>query len=142
MTRKVIVKNDVGQYEGNNEQIRIEEDLVIELDYKCPSDYVLIYTADNGRDKKTGTVKGKQITLPATFVKVGKISLKVEVIVLNEVEKTILVEDLLVKEHDCKIELIPQVKALSDLVEQLSEKCDILTKLVGGLYDLDLGERL
>lgn len=142
MTRKVIIKSDVGRYEGNNEQIRIEEDLTIEFEYNCPSDYVLIYTADNGKDKKTGTIKDKQITLPATFVKVGKISLKVEVIVLNEVEKTILVEDLIITEHDNKIELIPQVKVLTDLVEKLNEKVDILTKLVGGLYDLDLGDKL
>ena len=101
-----------------------------------------MFTADNGKDKKTGTIKGKQFTLPATFVKVGKISLKVEVIVLNEVEKIILVEDLIVREHDFTIEVIPEVKALRELVEQLNEKCDILTKLVGGLYDINLGERL
>lgn len=142
MIRKVIIKNDVGRYEGNAEQIRIEEDLTIEFDYKCPDDYVLIYTADNGKDKKTGTIKDKQITLPAAFVKVGKISIKVEVIVLNEVEKTILVEDLIITEHDNKIELIPQVKVLTDLVEKLNDKVDILTKLVGGLYDLDLGDKI
>ena len=142
MERRIIVNGNVGKYDGNNEQIRVEEDLTIHLDYECPSDYVLMFTADNGKDKKTGTIKDKQFTLPATFVKVGKISLKVEVIVLNEVEKTILVEDLIVREHDFIIEVIPEVKALNELVEKLNEKCDILTKLVGGLYDINLGERL
>lgn len=142
MERRIIIKNDVGKYDGNNEQIRVEEDLVLHVDYDCPSDIVLMFTADNGKDKKTGTIKDKTITLPATFVKVGKISLKVEVIVLNEVEKTILVEDLIIREHNSIIEVIPEVKALKELVEQLNEKCDVLTKLVGGLYDLDLGERL
>jgi hypothetical protein len=142
MFRKIKVKNNVGQYEGGNEQIRIEEDLIILFDYDCPSDYVLIYTADNGKEKKSGTIKNKQIMLPAAFIKVGKISLKVDVIVMNEIDKTILIEDLFVFEHNYKIELIPQVKVLTDLVERLQEKCDILIELVGGLYDINLGDKL
>ena len=142
MERKIVIKNNVGKYDGSNEQIRVEEDLIIHVEYQRPSDYVLMYTADNGKDKKTGTIKDNTITLPATFVKVGKISLKVEVIVFNEVAKTIPVEDLIIREHNSIIEVIPEVKALKELVEQLNDKCDVLTKLVGGLYDLDLGERI
>ena len=138
MEKKIKLYYNIGRYEQCNKYIKIDEPITFNIEYEVPSGAILYYVASNGKETKRGIVENNKYILPASFVKVGKISQKIEVVILGEVVKTFTVEDLIIYENDNRINSIPEIDKLKELVSKLDEKCDVLTKLVGGIYDLDI----
>lgn len=105
---------NIGRYTDGAKHINIDEDLTFILDYNAPKDSILYYVASNGKETKRGIIENNQYILPASFVKVGKISQKIEVVILGEVVKTFTVEDLIIYENDNQINSIPEIDKLFD----------------------------
>lgn len=145
MKKQIKLYSQYGKYIQAKEFLNIKENLEIELLYNFESGVEVYYIANNGTSTKKGLVQNNKFEIPTSFLKVGSLSIKIEVVSGEEVKHTFTCENLLIKENDNKIYTIPEVDTLkqeiakyTEVVNKLNEKCDILTKLVGGLYETDI----
>lgn len=132
-----------GKYTDGKEYLKVSEDLEFEID-KTFKNSEVYYIANNGVSTRKGKVNDNKFSIPVSFLRLGSLSIKIEV-VSNENAEEYIVEDLLIMEIGDRIETIPevdklkaQVETYSKLVDKLQRKNEILTKLVGGLYDTEI----
>ena len=132
-----------GKYTNGKEYLKVTEDLEFDID-KTFNNSEVYYIANNGVATRKGKIVNNKFSLPVSFLRLGNLSIKIEV-VSNENAEEYIVEDLLIMEIGDKIETIPevdklkeQVKEYSKLVDKLQRQNEILTKLVGGLYDTEI----
>ena len=135
---------NAGRYVENREHLNVSEDLEFEIDYKFKPNAEVYYIANNGNATRKELIKDNKFTIPVSFLRLGKLSIKIEEVSNDKVNEYV-VEDLLILQNNDKIETIPEVDKLkeeiavySKLVEKLERQNEILTKLVGGLYDTEI----
>lgn len=145
MKKQIKLYSQYGKYIQEKEFLNIKESLEIELLYNFNSEEEVYYIANNGTSTIKGLVKDNKFEIPTSFLKVGSLAIKIEVISGEQVKHTFTCENLLIKENNNKIYTIPEVDSLkqeinqySEVVKKLNEKCDILTRLVGGLYETNI----
>lgn len=132
-----------GRYTNGKEYLNLGENLEFEIN-KTFDGKEVYFIANNGVATRKGKVEKGKFVIPVSFLRLGKLSLKIEVVSAEKV-KEYAVEDLLIMEISDKIVTIPEVDKLkeqietySKLVEKLERQNEILTKLVGGLYDTEI----
>lgn len=134
----------IGKYTNGKEYLNVAEDLEFTIDHSFKKNAEIYFVANNGVAVKKGKIKDNEFKLPISYLRLGKLSLKIEE-VTNEGVEVYTVEDLIIMTNDNKIETIPEVDKLkeeietySKLVNKLERQNEILTKLVGGLYDTEI----
>ena len=143
MQLKIKLYDQYGKFVDGKERVRVDEDFEFGLETEIKD--TLYYVANNGKETKKGLVKDNKFELPRHFIKVGKLSIKIEQVKDNRVAKTFIVEDMLITESDNGVYTIPEVEVLKDkineysaLVESLKVQVEILTKLTAGLYNTEI----
>ena len=143
MLLEIKLYDNYGKFKNGKERVRVDEDFEFEIDTNIKD--TLIYVANNGKETKKGLVKDNKFELARHFIKVGKLSIKIEQVKDNRVAKTFIVEDMLIAESDNGVYTIPEVEVLKDkineysaLVESLKVQVEILTKLTAGLYNTEI----
>ena len=143
MLLEIKLYESYGKFKNGKERIRVDEDFEFEIDTNIKD--TMFYVANNGKETKRGLVKDNKFELPRHFIKVGKLSVKIEQVKDNRVAKTFIVEDMLITEGDNGVYTIPEVEVLkgkiedySKLVESLKVQVEILTKLTAGLYNTEI----
>lgn len=139
-----LTQDHLGRYTNGKEILNVCEDLEFEVDYKFKNNAEVYFIADNGTAKRKGAVKDNKFTIPCSFMRLGELEIKFEVISNDGVEE-FTVEKLIVMKENEEIRTIPEIEQMkeiinnySNIVEALERKNEILTKLVGGLYDTDI----
>ena len=145
--KEIEIINGIGKYVNGNEHIKLNEELKIKVNFGKKVDKAF-FIAYNNYEKIKGAIKEDgTFSLPINFVKLGKLQLTIEERPLFSEVITTQVEDLLVKELDSKIETIPQIEELKQIVaeytkivEDLQEKYDTVLKLISTSYDVGVGD--
>ncbi len=136
MEKQIKLYYNYGKYIDDSKIISIGEDIEFTLDYERPPGSKLFFCASNGDVIRKGNIENNKFILDAEFIKLGKISLKIEVEFLGNIVKSFSVEDLIVQELDEQIRVIPQlvemenkIKDLIEMVETLKNRVDFFVKL-------------
>lgn len=146
-----LTQGGIGKYKNGKEVLNICEDLDFDIDYKFNKNSEVYFIADNGVAIKKGAVKNNKFTIPCSFLRLGDLGLKFEIVSNDGIEEFTVEKLIIMKENDV-IKIIPEIEemketiknysnlvnSLEDLVGSLERKCEILTKLVGGLYDTEI----
>lgn len=142
--KHIKLEGNVGKYTDGKEALNICDDMEFQIDYRFDKNDEVYYIADNGVISRKGRVIDNKFILPCSFVNVGNLKLKIIVSSINK-NKEFTVEDLIVMTDNGEFKTIPEIVKMreeinnySKLVESLERKNEILTKLVGGLYNTDI----
>ena len=139
--------NHVGKYTNGKEILNIcDEDLEFQIDYNFNKNAEVYFVADNGIIMRKGRINNNKFVLPCSFLNIGRLKLKIIVSSLERNEE-FSIEDLIVMAENGEFKAIPEIVKMNETIENYSKiinslerKCQILTKLVGGLYDTDMKE--
>lgn len=136
MEKEIKLFYNYGNYIDGSKIISVGEDIEFNLDYERPPGSKLYFCASNGSIIRKGSIENNKFSLDADFIKLGRVSLKIEVEFLGNIVKSFTIEDLIVQELDEQIEVIPQlvemenkIKDLNEKVEDLNQKLDFFVKL-------------
>lgn len=136
MEKQIKLFYNYGKYIDGSKIISTEENIDFTLDYERPPGSKLYFCASNGSIIRKGNIENNKFTLDADFIKLGRLSLKIELEFLGNIVKSFIVEDLIVQELDEHIEIIPQlvemenkIKELTEMVEVLKDRLDFFVKL-------------
>lgn len=142
--KHIKIRSGIGKYTNGREYVNISEDLDFEIEYSFKPQAEVYYVANNGHTKMKGLIKDNKFTIPFEFLRLGKLMLKIEEVSNGNINE-FAIEDLVIQEIEDKIESIPEVDKLkaeieiySNLVKKLERQNEILTKLVGGLYNTEI----
>ena len=141
--KEIEIINGIGKYVNGNEHIKLNEELKIKVKFDKIVDKTF-FIAYNNYEKIKGAVKEDgTFSLPVNFIKLGKLKLAIEERPLYGMPKTTQVEDLIIRETDSKVQSIPQIEELkeivakyTEIVEDLNEKYDTILKLISTSYDV------
>jgi len=136
MQKQIKLFYNIGTYIDCSKIISVGEHIEFTLDYERPPGSKLLFCASNGSITKKGVIENNKFTLEADFVKLGKLSLKIEVEFLGNIVKSFKVEDLIVQELNEQIEVIPQIVDMENKIKDLTDKVDILTKRLDFFVEL------
>ena len=149
--KHIKLEKGVGKYTDGKEVINICENLEFQVDYNFDKQSEVYFVADNGIIQKKGRIENNKFSLPCSFLNVGDLKLKIIVSSIDKNEE-FKIEDLSIVIENGECKTIPEIVIMQDkidgmkeeinnyskLVEKLERKNEILTKLVGGLYDTDI----
>ncbi len=128
MEKQIKLFYNIGKFNEGSKIISIGENIEFTLDYERPPGSKLFFCASNGSAIRKGDIENNRFALDADFIKLGKLSIKIEVEFLGNIVKTFTVEDLIVQELDEKIEIIPQIVDMENKIDDLNKKVDDLNK--------------
>ncbi len=128
MEKQIKLFYNIGKYTEGSKIISTGENIEFILDYERPPGSKLFFCASNGSVTRKGNIENNRFTLDADFIKLGKLSIKIDVEILGNIVKTFTVEDLLVQELDEQIETIPRIVEMENKLEDLNKKVDDLNK--------------
>ena len=137
-----LTQNHLGKYTNGKEILNVCEDLEFEVDYKFKNNAEVYFIANNGTAQRKGAVKDNKFTIPCSFMRLGDLELKFEVISNDGIEE-FSVEKLIVMEENKEIKTIPEIEQMKEEInnysklveklerefEKLERKNEILTKL-------------
>lgn len=139
-----LYSNGFGKYNDNVYQL-IDEDLTFKISYSNINGATIYFTADNGKETKNGVAIDNQFVIEKEFIKIGKLKIRIDIVVNSVIIKKYIVEDLIIKEIDGEIKSIPEIEnmriEINDMRERIIEtnkNVETLTKLVSALYNKDI----
>lgn len=139
-----LYSNGFGKYNDNVYQL-IDEDLTFKISYSNINGATIYFVADNGKESKKGVAVDNQFVIEKEFIKIGKLKIRIEIVVNSVIIKKYIVEDLIIKEIDGEIKSIPEIEnmriEINDMRERIIEtnkNVETLTKLVSALYNKDI----
>lgn len=144
---KKIIKlyQHIGKYQESKEYIKLDEDLELEFIHNLPKNANVYLNIYNGIENKKYLLKDKKITINKDFIKIGKLQIKIDVLIANQIVQKFVCEDLLIIEDNNLIYSIPEIEEYKNTVKFYVEKTDKLqndvnklTKLVSGLCNINL----
>ena len=136
--KRIKLYTTTGQWLDSKEYLNCRENLDISLEYDFDENVEVYFIADNGVSQFKGLVKDNKFSIPTAKIKKGVLKLKIVVVSAETLTQEFVVEDLQVNELDYNIYTLPEVVALKEQVETLSNKVNTLTKLVATLYNVDI----
>lgn len=142
--KEIEIINGIGKYVGGNEHIKLNEELKIKVNFNQKVDKA-IFIAYNNYEKIKGVInEDGTFKLPINFIKLGKLKLVIEEPQLYSNPIITQVEDLIIKETESKVQSIPQIEELKEIVadcvekvNDLNEKYDTILKLISTSYDME-----
>lgn len=139
-----LYSNGFGKYNDNVYQL-IDEDLTFKINYSNINGATIYFVADNGKESKKGVAVDNQFVLERQFIKIGKLKIRIDIVVNGNIIKKHIIEDLIIKEIDGEIKSIPEIEnmriEINDMRERIIEtnkNVETLTKLVSALYNKDI----
>lgn len=117
MKKQIKLFNNYGIWEEGKDVLKESENLVVVFDYEIPEKTSLFVTISNGMDTIQGSVKNSEIIINNSFLKAGNLKFKVDLLLKGQVIKEYKVEDLIVKEIDGEIKVIPQIEEMKQCIE-------------------------
>lgn len=139
-----LYSNGFGKYNDNVYQL-IDEDLTFKISYSNINGATIYFIADNGKETKKGVAVDNQFVLERQFIKIGKLKIKIEIVVNGNIIKKHIIEDLIIKEIDGEIKSIPEIEnmriEINDMrgkIIETNKNVETLTKLVSALYNKDI----
>lgn len=139
-----LYSNGFGKYNDNVYQL-IDEDLTFKINYSNINGATIYFVADNGKESKKGVAVDNQFILERQFIKIGKLKIRIDIVVNGNIVKKHIIEDLIIKEIDGEIKSIPEIEnmriEINDMRERIIEtnkNVETLTKLVSALYNKDI----
>lgn len=139
-----LYSNGFGKYNDNVSQL-IDEDLTFKISYSNINGATIYFVADNGKESKKGVAVDNQFVIEKEFIKIGKLKIRIDIVVNSVIIKKYIVEDLIIKEIDGEIKSIPEIEnmriEINDMRERIIEtnkNVETLTKLVSALYNKDI----
>lgn len=139
-----LYSNGFGKYNDNVYQL-IDEDLTFKINYSNINGATIYFVADNGKESKKGVAVDNQFVIEKEFIKIGKLKIRIDIVVNSVIIKKYIVEDLIIKEIDGEIKSIPEIEnmriEINDMRERIIEtnkNVETLTKLVSALYNKDI----
>ena len=135
----------IGKYQESKEYIKLDEDLEINLICNLPKNANVYISMFNGVENKRFLLKNRQFIINKEFIKIGKLQIRVDVVISNQIVQKFVCEDLLVVEDDNVVYTIPEIEEYKNIVNSYIEKTnklqdnyDKLAKLVSGLCNINL----
>lgn len=139
-----LYSNGFGKYNDNVYQL-IDEDLTFKISYSNINGATIYFVADNGKESKKGVAVDNQFVLERQFIKIGKLKIRIDIVVNGNIIKKHIIEDLIIKEVDGEIKSIPEIEnmriEINDMRKRIIEtnkNVETLTKLVSALYNKDI----
>jgi hypothetical protein len=142
--KKVILQNNLGLFNFKKYNIYEDGNLPIEIvDTVKNAKYEAIL--DNGYTQKRIVCENNILKINKSFIKIGVLKIKINVMVQNVIVKSCICEDLIITADKEGIEVAPEIKRLYakyydmlNLLNQYSEKVERLTELVSKLYGINV----
>jgi hypothetical protein len=142
--KKVILQNNLGLFNFKKYNIYEDGNLPIEIvDTVKNAKYEAIL--DNGYTQKRIVCENNILKINKSFIKIGVLKIKINVMVQNVIVKSCICEDLIITADKEGIEVVPEIKRLYakyydmlNLLNQYSEKVERLTELVSKLYGINV----
>lgn len=128
MNKTIKLFYNFGKYLENNKIINVGENIDFTIDYEKPPGSTLYYCASNGSIIRKGKIENNKFSIDADFIKLARLSLKIEVEFNGTIIKTFNIEDLIIQELNEQIKAIPQLEEIENKIKDLTEKVEVATK--------------
>lgn len=145
MVKEINLYQNFGKYVDGNIYPLTDENLIIKVNHSKIDGEQMFFIMKNDKESKKGIILNDEFIINRDFLRIGKLSIKIEIVILGNVVKTYKVEDLIIKEINGEIKSIPEIDnmriEINDMRERLIEtnkNVETLTKLVSALYNKDI----
>jgi len=128
MDKQIKLFYNYGKFIDGSKIISVGENIDFTLDYEKPPGSTLYYCVSNGSLTRKGKIENNKFSIDADFIKLGRLSLKIEIKFNGNIIKTFNVEDLIIQELNEQIKAIPQLEEMENKIKDLTEKVETLTK--------------
>lgn len=145
MVKEINLYQNFGKYVDGNIYPLTDENLTIKVNHSKIDGEQMFFIMKNDKESKKGIILNDEFIINRDFLRIGKLSIKIEIVILGNVVKTYKVEDLIIKEINGEIKSIPEIDnmriEINDMRERIIEtnkNVETLTKLVSALYNKDI----
>ena len=145
MVKEINLYFNFGKYNDGNVYELIDEDLTIKINHKEIIGGQLFFIISNGKESKKGIINNNLFVIEKEFLKIGKLSIKINLTINGNIIRKYNCEDLIIKEIDGKIKCIPEIenmrieiKDMKKRIIETNKNVETLTKLVSALYNKDI----
>lgn len=145
MNKKISLHSHIGVLNFSKYNIFEDGDLELTIDGNNITNSRMEVVVDNGISQKRYACKSNVVIIDKSFIKVGVLKIKINILLNGIVVRSYQCEDLIITDTKDEFVAIPEMQKLRDENKALSEKLDkvlnefsVLQNLVSRLYGINV----